>query len=605
MVKDKRVGNKLIVFGFVLALILPLLHTNLVPGKISEAENRVLASFPNIIDENGDLAKDFFAQFKTWFNDNVGFRSEFVTLNGMLQYHVFNKSPTQSVEIGRDGWMYYTLDHNMDIARGTYPDFDEDILEITCERQIRIQEKLAEKGIDYGLILPSSKVSIYPEYIASGDYQIRETPCDSLADYMDKHSSVNVIKLKDILLEEKENQQIYFKTDTHWNDWGAYTAYKEIITQITRMGLSESPIAEVFVSEGTYKGEFAAMMGNQNILSEEPCPETSVIEPAARNVSTSDLAIQIKTYLESSGIYTPMYLYENSEQSDKPSVLLFGDSLFASWTMPELFAESFSQFCYVWSYDVDETLIDMFQPDIVLCTIGERYLNLLYTKSALFTSEPIENADADILSYKLKGANIEVEVQNVGEGTWTAYDNVRLGVFKNGEDTGYRIDLPFEKKISTGDSVWFRDDSFPFDDFAIGDYQFQMLQEGIQYFGERYPGLQLDAEVIAHTAPEAVNHQDPYTINITVKNTGESAWSETDQIRLCIWQDGTDWGYRLYLPDGVTVNPGEKYTFTLEGFVLPEADQTTLEFQMLQEGVRYFGEKESAFITADDSVELQ
>ena len=121
------------------------------------------------------------------------------------------------------------------------------------------------------------------------------------------------------------------------------------------------------------------------------------------------------------------------------------------------------------------------------------------------------------------------------------------------------------------------------------------LLDGI---GDSNPNA-LDAEIISNTAPSIVNHTDSYNFDITVKNTGTRTWSENAQNRLCIWQDGVDWGYRIYLPDGVTVQPGEEYTFTLNGFVLPEAESTYLEFQMLQEGVCYFGEKQRADIRAE------
>ena len=600
--KISRIGNKIILFGLALSLVLPLVKINLVPGKISESENRVLANFPDIIDENGEITDNLLPQLKNWFNDNIGLRSEFVTLNGLLQYHILNRSPSESVELGKEGWMYYTLDNNLDIARGTYPNFGVDILQITCEKQIRIQEKLAEKGVEYVLVLPSSKVSIYPEYIASGDYQIRETPSDILAEYMKENSAVNVIKLKDARLEEKENAQIYFKTDTHWNDWGAYTGYKEIITQMNQLGLCDSSIAEVSVSKGTYKGEFSAMMGNKDILPEEVCPETEVVDPSAQDISDSTVATQIEAYLQNQGIYNPFYMYENPDQADKPSVLLFGDSLFAYWSMPELFAESFSRFCYVWNfYEIDENIIEMFEPDIVICTIGERYLNQLYTKSSSITVNPVENANAEVLSCDINGSEIRVEVRNTSDSTWSFYDNVKLGVWEEDVDTGYRIELPIDTQVAPGSTVVFYDDEFPFLDFEDGKYNLQMLQEGIQYFGELYPEEQdnsFDAEIVSHDAPETVTHTDSYTFDVTVKNTGESPWSESDQIRLCVWQDGSDLGYRLYLPDGVTVSAGEEYTFTLEGFVLPEAEQTILEFQMLQEGVQYFGEREPVVIIA-------
>lgn len=108
----------------------------------------------------------------------------------------------------------------------------------------------------------------------------------------------------------------------------------------------------------------------------------------------------------------------------------------------------------------------------------------------------------------------------------------------------------------------------------------------------------LDAVIVSYNAPETVNHEDSYQITVTVQNTGSEVWSEACKTRLCIWQDGTDWGYRVYLPQKVTVMPGEVYTFTLEGFVLPEAEETLLEFQMLCEGIVYFGERVPVSIKA-------
>ncbi len=68
-------------------------------------------------------------------------------------------------------------------------------------------------------------------------------------------------------------------------------------------------------------------------------------------------------------------------------------------------------------------------------------------------------------------------------------------------------------------------------------------------------------------------------------------------VRLSIWQDGMDYGHRLYLPDGIEVAPGEQYTFHLGAFVAPPNDTTYLEFVMCQEGITYFGERERVDIT--------
>lgn len=109
-----------------------------------------------------------------------------------------------------------------------------------------------------------------------------------------------------------------------------------------------------------------------------------------------------------------------------------------------------------------------------------------------------------------------------------------------------------------------------------------------------------DAEILSHNAPSTVNHADSYTIDITVKNTGNTLWTEENGIRLCIWQDGVDYGYRVTLPENETVEPGDEHTFSLTGFVLPELPSTNLEFQMVREGITYFGEKEAVNISAEE-----
>lgn len=115
-----------------------------------------------------------------------------------------------------------------------------------------------------------------------------------------------------------------------------------------------------------------------------------------------------------------------------------------------------------------------------------------------------------------------------------------------------------------------------------------------------YSDERLNADIVSNTAPETVNHTDQYKIEITVKNDGTATWSNSENIRLCIWQDEFDYGFRANIPDGVEIHSGEYWTFELEGFGLPEASSTKLEFQMVEEGITYFGEREAVIITAID-----
>ena len=112
--------------------------------------------------------------------------------------------------------------------------------------------------------------------------------------------------------------------------------------------------------------------------------------------------------------------------------------------------------------------------------------------------------------------------------------------------------------------------------------------------------IDLNAEIISHTTPKKAEQTENYKIHITVKNCGEAGWSNKDNIALCIWQDDFDWGFRARILVGVQIQKGECYTFVLDGFSMQDKNKTKLEFQMVKEGVTYFGEREGVEIVTGE-----
>ena len=597
--KIRNLKNLLIVTLFVLLIALPLITVEWKGNDYSEAEKRMLAPFPTLLQEDGNWNSNAGRETKAWLEDHIGFRAQLVQLSASIKLKLFHQSPSDRVHIGNDGWYYYTQDENLQIATGKYT-FTDNVLEQILENHLAIQKKLEARGIEYMILLPTSKVSVYPEYMRYGSGEIRETPVDIVADYLEANSDLKVVRLKEPLLEAKKTQQVFFKTDTHWTQAGAYAAYREIIKRMNGWGLCGTDPVDVRFDEAEYVGEFGAMMGID--LPAEKTLNTVILEQNAVKNQESEKYNKFKTAIEAEGIYNPCYYYENTSVPG-PSVMMYGDSMFGSWNATELLAENFSEFSYIWDRNIRLGLLDTMNPDIVIYELTERYLNVFPSTNAAFIQEPLEEYWATVEDYQWNGLLLEVTVKNTSRSTWKYSDQIKLGVFSGEKDTGSRALLPVGKSIKPGESVAF---TFAFDNWPQAlstKLEIQMLQEGICYFGEKQqvagPVSDLDAAIISHTAPITVNHEDSYSFDITVQNTGTKTWSENAKNRLCIWQDGADWGYRLYLPDGVTVKPGEEYTFTLQGFVLPEAESTYLEFQMLQEGICYFGEKQRADIRAE------
>lgn len=382
--------------AFVIMLLVPLLCTNLKPNAVSEIENRSLANFPELYDQEGNKNDNYISEFEVWFNDNIGLREQMFSMNSIIQYDIFNHSSNDKVEIGTDGWLFYTDENNTKIASGEYPNFGEEELRDICNKQIEIQKGLAAQGIEYVLFFPPSKVSVYPEYLR-GDFEVRQTPADILADYLEENSDIKVIRIKPALLAEKEQTDdlLYFKTDTHWNAYGAYVAYKEIIEALNKWGIIDTePVDVDFVRDSSMRDLTAMMLKDNEKYYENSTLNYEIINPTATIIQEGDTYSAIQMYVSGSSAKRGNY-YENINK-ELPSFVVFGDSMFMEWMEP-LMAENCSALTCIWDYDITQEMINIVKPDVVFYEMTERELNFMGEFNSYFSnSVHIEGDRLDI-----------------------------------------------------------------------------------------------------------------------------------------------------------------------------------------------------------------
>lgn len=320
----KRKIDLMILAAFLLLVYVPVLTINHVPGKISKVENRTLASFPDILDDNYHLNDGVKSGLENWLNDNIGFRDQFVQTASKVKFSVFGIKSNNKVYAGKDGWYFYTMDNNIQIAQGTYP-LDQITLEAIRVNQEAINQRFKDQGIEYILVLPVSKASIYPEMIQAGKYEVRETPVDIVANYLEATTDIKIVRLKDALLEKKKEEDVFFKTDTHWNEVGAYTAYKTIINKMNNWNLHENEPIEVEFQDMYRKGEFSAMLGNTNLLPEEKYKSIVIENPCATHLSDSLIEYsRIYEIKKSEELTYNQYLYKNNAVNEA-KVVMYGE----------------------------------------------------------------------------------------------------------------------------------------------------------------------------------------------------------------------------------------------------------------------------------------
>lgn len=370
--KKDNLKNYLFLILFICTLCLPIIFINRTPDKISPSENRFLTNFPDIFNQNGNLNHGLRNSLQNWLNDNIGFRDKLINIHAWVDYNVFKISPSPSVEKGKDGWFFYTKESNMDIPKGTYK-MTPDMLVKIKENQEAWTRYYKKQGIDYVLVINPSKASVYPEYINSGNYKVGNTVANTVLNYLKQISNVKVMTTKDALLQAKQKGTVFFKTDTHWNLEGAYTGYCSVINNLCSWGLITSKPIKVNLVPSTQKCEFSAMMGYDKLLPEEHINATEIINPKAKLINEGKLFDQINNKKAKYNNKKVSWIYTNPS-AEKKSVLVYGDSMFAFWNIPQLFAETFSNYTYVWSYNMNQNYTEIVKPDIVIMDIGERYL---------------------------------------------------------------------------------------------------------------------------------------------------------------------------------------------------------------------------------------
>lgn len=335
MSRKTDVKKYILIAVFAFCLVLPLLFINRSGASVSGNENRFLAGIPILITEDGNVNAEYWGEFSAWIGDHIGFRDFAVKTVNEFKMALMHRPTTDLVHIGKEGWLYYNGDGNLQLAENNGA-VDSAVLEGSLIRLTQIRDRLAEKGIDFVVVLAPSKATVYPEYMRYGSGETGYSQCDTLADYIADNSDINLIPLKNCLLEAKKNEQVYFKTDTHWNEKGAYFAYCEMLKRLGEFGLCDVEPAEVEFYPIGFNGGLSKMIGDST---EEPTE----------------------------------FLNINGGEKDARRVLVVCDSFFGGWMIPELFEENFSASAVYQNGEITEELLREHKPDIVIYEVTERF----------------------------------------------------------------------------------------------------------------------------------------------------------------------------------------------------------------------------------------
>ena len=361
----RRWADRALVALFLLVIFLPSADQALRLDRAqAPQEKRVLAPLPKLASTPiGELPKSW----EAYYNDHFGFRNRLVRLYNYAMVLWLHTSPSGKVILGRNGFLFYAGDDAVSYYRGLKPFSPRQLLRLQRTLEER-RDWLARQGIHFLVVVAPSKETIYPEYMPRQLNRVsRESRLDQLLRHLAAHSDIEVLDLREPLRKAKAQRQVYYRTDTHWNGYGAFVACQEIMSRVARWHPAAKPLPLSAFRVGEWMddgGDLATMMGLEGRLREERI-ELAPVAPAAHTGDPGPL-------IRLPDGWRPLPVVKERPGDGLPRAVVFRDS-FAISLIP-LLSEHFSRVSYLWEWRFDVPAIELEQPDVVILEIAERLL---------------------------------------------------------------------------------------------------------------------------------------------------------------------------------------------------------------------------------------
>ena len=360
----KNYRNLIYIVGMLFICLIPFLLIG-VAGREQSGESNRVTKFPQVY-QDGKWNKNYFKNLGDWFEKNFAFRQEMVSLNARILSDVFGVSSTDKVITGSDGWLYYssTLDdykgENVLSDRGAF-----NVARIVA----LMQKKVEQEGKRFVFTIPPNKNTLYDEHMP---YYEKKTGTTSNLKKITKEledQNVNYVDLYKLF--KSQNEVLYLKRDSHWNNKGAVLAYNAIM-DAAKWPHDQYKNAKVTTRKDNI-GDLARML-----YPEMAEPEENQYYP---QIFSYDYVGKSKD-VEDSEIST---ISENGSGS----LLMYRDS-FGNTLLPFMAGEfSTAKFSKLVPYYIDQEMAEC-NPDVVVVEKVERHLNSLAVQPPMMESPEVK-----------------------------------------------------------------------------------------------------------------------------------------------------------------------------------------------------------------------
>lgn len=308
-----------------------------------DSHYEVKSNIPQII-ENGEINKNLSADVENYVSQNFGFRQNLMDIYTSIQINIFKKSSISQVVVGENGYLYFgdTVNDYLGLTKLT----KREIFQITHTLEL-IQEYVEKNNGEFLLLIAPNKNSLY-DYMPVNYLKINSE--NLVKNFLTTLENINYIDLFDVFLAQEK--ELYYKTDTHWNNEGACLVYDKVLSQLDKQHDDFSKYPKK--TDTNMKGDLYNMLyplRNQN-----------------EKVITYDKPKEYK-YLTKTRNHEQAYI-ETQNNKAKNSLVMFRDS-FAN-NLIDFFSDAYQYAIYDKNSSYKLELIDKYNADTVIIEIAER-----------------------------------------------------------------------------------------------------------------------------------------------------------------------------------------------------------------------------------------
>lgn len=219
----KNAGRIIFISLCMAICLVPFAGMALHPTDVT-TENKELAEFPQWNGQDG-FNVDFLQELGAYFEDHFALRPLLVTADARIQSGIFGVSNVDTVVCGKDGWLYYTATVDDFLGRNTMSERE---AFNAAHNLSLVQQYVQKQGASFLFTVAPNKNSLYgtqmPDYLKKAESGTR-----SMDVLLPKLTQQKVAYADLFALFEAQQEVLYLKRDSHWNQKGAVLVYNALL----------------------------------------------------------------------------------------------------------------------------------------------------------------------------------------------------------------------------------------------------------------------------------------------------------------------------------------------------------------------------------------